>query len=93
MSWFDDFQVRLGQIGTKVTDNVESYIVNKATEAVVKVTGGEKGNLSAAQIAAGERGGNVQNALPVIATSPIMQYIPYIAVGAVALLLFKRGRR
>ena len=93
MSWFDDLQTRIGQVGTQITDNVESYIVNKATEAVVKITGGEKGNLNAAQIAAGERGGNVQSALPVIASSSFTQYLPYVAVGLAALLIFKRGRR
>ena len=93
MSWYDDFSTRIGQIGTKVTDNVESYIVNKASEAVVKITGGEKGNLNAQQIADGQRGGNVQSALPVLATSNFTQYLPYVAAGLAALLIFKRGRK
>lgn len=56
MAFIDDLQARLQQSVQNVGNDINSYIQNRLTDAVVKVGEPPKGNQTAAQVAAGQTG-------------------------------------
>lgn len=96
MGLFDDVkaqaQTAIGQLGS----NVQDYIKSNVTAAFVKVAEPPKGNLTPAQIAAGQTGATPPVATPMSvaqnAASTMMPYLPIIA-GIVVLALVLKKRR
>jgi hypothetical protein len=100
MGWMDDFSMRIGQIGTGVRDrinrDINDYVENRAVDDLVKIGRAATGNLSAAEIEAGQRGAPapIAPAASMTAGFSVSPYLIAAAVGLTAvLLLSKKSRR
>lgn len=99
MGFLDDLQVRVTQAVEKNSDNINNFLADKVGDLFVKVSKPKTGNLSAAQIQAGQRGGDVpgENQAIVVPAAPISMnakyLIPAIAALAAAAFLFSGSRR
>jgi hypothetical protein len=100
MGWFDDLRTRVEELqDTNLGSTISDYIENRVVDAVVKIGPQPTGNLSAAQIAAGQRGGTAPvvatpvSAVPPSQQSQLMKYLPFVAIGLVAVLVLKRKSR
>jgi hypothetical protein len=113
MGWLDDLatraqqaaQERLGDIGSNITSYIEGQIAG--ADPTVKVGAAPTGNLSAAQIAAGQRGGTAPTAAAAAPASAsqnagvagmlggfdAQKLLPVVAIGALAFIMFSRRRR
>ena len=56
MAFIDDLEARLKQSTQNIGNDINSYIQNRLTDAVVKIGEPPKGNLTAQQIAQGQTG-------------------------------------
>ena len=103
MGWFDDLRARAEQSLDSVGSDITDFVKTRVTDAVVKVGEPQKGNQSAAQLAAGQAGGQsgiagpnasadqIQNASQASQIgSQFMKYLPLIAVAGLAVVLFSR---
>lgn len=54
MNFFDDLKTRVEQAGQQIEKDINSYISNNITEPLVKVGQAATGNLSEAEIRAGQ---------------------------------------
>lgn len=88
MSWFDDLRARADESLNSVSGDIQDYLKTRITEAVVKVGEPPKGNLSAAQIAAGQTGAPTPSRAMPAAVSDYAKFLPLIAVAAVAYFAF-----
>lgn len=105
MGFFDDLKVRAEQSVNIVSNDINTYIQTRLTDAVVKVGEAPKGNLSAAQIAAGQTGQTASVAAPSGASvqnssqasqlsSGIQQYLLPIALAVgISFFLFSKKSR
>lgn len=108
MGWMDDLQVRAEQAVQSVQTDVTTYFSTRAKEELVKVVAPPTGNLSAEEIAAGQRGGpsgltapsgapasNAVSAGQVGASmmSSASQYLPWLAIAGLAYVIFARKSR
>lgn len=109
MGWYDDLQARVDAAGSQALQSINTYLIGAGTKELVKVAGtSQGGNLTAAQIAAGQFGGTMAQAAPqstlsqnqnAISASQIMPAIKnnmLLIAGAAVLgyvLLSKRSRR
>ena len=97
--WLDDLGVRVDQFReTELGQSIGDYLNARVVDAVVQIAPPKTGNLSAEQIAAGQRGGTAATAAPqsgvaVVMANPVMKYLPYVAVGVAAYLLLKKKSR
>lgn len=65
MGWFDDIQARVSQAGDQALKDVNTYLIGATTQATVKIAqNSQGGNLTAAQLAAGQFGGALAQAPP-----------------------------
>lgn len=89
MSFLDDLRVRAEQSFNSVSGDINDYLKNRITDAVVKVGEPPKGNLSAAQIAQGQTGAPAaaQQIIPP-AVANYAKFLPIIAIGAIAYFAF-----
>lgn len=107
MSWVDDLQARAEQSIRNATNSIGDYLDNRVSDAVVIKGDGQNGNLSALQIAQGQRGGQagqagpkappnaLQNAIQASGFVPeaVAPYVPMIlAAGALFLVFRRKGR-
>lgn len=94
MNFFDDLKTRVEQAGQQIEKDINSYISNNITEPLVKVGQAATGNLSDAQIKAGQTGGAapIVSAQAVQAAGMSMGMLALIAVGAYFLFFSKKGR-
>lgn len=105
MGFFDDLQARADESLNQLKGDVTSYLENRVMSAVVKVGEPAKGNLSAAQIAAGQTGGpapiappsggNVQNSSQASQISMgLQQYIlPLVLAVGIGFIVFSKKSR
>lgn len=107
MGWFDDLSTRAQQAGDSALKDVNTYLAGRVVDATVQVAAAQTGNLTAAQLAAGQRGGQGPMAGPAT-TSPFLQnasqasqiagqaamnYGPYLLVAIAAWFLIGKSRR
>jgi len=59
LQWLDDLTTRVDQIKERLPEGIQTYLGSRLTEEFVKVTGGEKGNQTALDIANGKFGQGV----------------------------------
>lgn len=106
MGFFDDLQARADQSLNQLKGDVTSYLESRVMSAVVKVGEPAKGNLTAAQIAAGQTGapepiappsggGSVQNSSQASQISMgLQQYaLPLILALGIGFLVFSKKSR
>jgi succinyl-CoA synthetase beta subunit len=106
MSWIDDLKTRAEQAVSNVQKDIGTYLQERVIEPVIKVGDPQGGNLTAAQIAAGARGGQggipasnqpasaLMNANPLANVSAsLMQYLPLLILAGAAVMIFKKGRK
>ena len=101
MGWFDDLQARVEEFqDTNLGSTISDYIENRVVDAVVKIGPQPTGNLSASQIAQGQRGGTppvvqspVASVAPSMQSSSVMKYLPFVAIGLIAVLLLQKKSR
>ena len=97
MSWQDDLSARVEAATKNIGNDIQSYIKARVVDPVVKIGEPAKGNLSAAELAAGARGENpdatiASDAMP--ASGDMMKYaIPIVAVVVLGYFLLKSKRR
>lgn len=95
MGLFDSIQSGAKDAFSALGSNVEAYIKSNVTAALVKVGEPPKGNLTPAQIAAGQTGQPPPVATPASvmqnAASSMMPYLPII-LGAAALIYVMKKR-
>lgn len=100
MGWFDDLQARVSDFqDTSLGGSISDYLESRVVDAVVKIGDQPTGNLSAAQIAAGQRGGTA----PVVAPAPVAimpsshmdfaKYLPFILLGTAAYFLIQKQKK
>ena len=102
MGWLDDLGSRIQQASENIINDVGDYFTERVVDPVVKVGEPQRGNLSAAQIAAGEYGGapvgaparasasQLQNAAQASQIgNQFAKYLPLIAIGMVGFLIFR----
>lgn len=96
MNFFDDLKTRVEQAGQQVEKDVNAYISNNITEPLVKVGQAATGNLSDAQIKAGQTGqAQTASVLPAaVAANPKMSFavMAMIGLGAYFLFFSKKSR-
>ena len=103
MSWVDDLRSRAEQAFEDVGIDINAYLKKRESDAVMKILE-PTGNLSQAQLDAGQRGGTAATAAPSGAngnnamvagqiTESFMKYLPFIAIGAITFLLIGKKRR
>lgn len=56
MGWMDDLTARAKQYYDEGIKDINTYLGGRAVDEVVKIAAAQTGNLTAAQLAAGERG-------------------------------------
>ena len=107
MSWVDDLQARAEQSIRNATNSIGDYLDNRVSDAVVVKSAGQNGNLSALEIAQGQRGGQagqagpkaapnaLQNAIQASGFVPevVAPYVPMILAAAALYLVFSRKGR
>lgn len=105
-SWLDDLQARVEQATSGIVTDINAYINTRVVEPVVKIGQPQSGNLTAAQIAAGQKGTPapiaapkaqakaVQNAVQAsqLAENDWIQYAPILIAGIGAFFFFKKSR-
>lgn len=101
MSWQDDLETRLQQSIQNVGNDINAYIQARVVDPVVKIGQPAQGNLSAAQIAAGQRGQNPDASIEKDIGSPsdingngsMMKWVvPVVAISVVAYFLLGKKR-
>jgi len=96
MGLFDDIKASASSAVSQLGSNVQDYIKTNVTQALVKVGEPPKGNLTPAQIAAGQTGSTppVATAASVVqnAASSMMPYLPILAGAALLILVLKKRR-
>ncbi len=108
MSWIDDLQTKVEQATSGIVTDINTYINQRVVAPVIKIAQPQTGNLSAAQIAAGQKGGPVPIAAAVSSPSSLQNAasasqvssgtamaisVPVLlALGVGAFFLMKKGR-
>lgn len=107
MSWFDDLQARVNEaIPEGIRNDIGSYLQARVVDPVIKIGQPQTGNLSAAEIAAGARGGvqpvapaqpqpvPVSMAASMVSPEKLKIWLPLAAVGLAAWVVLgsKRAR-
>lgn len=98
MGWMDDLKMRAEQAFDDAKGGLQDYLAKSGAEAVVKIAAPRTGNLSAAQIAAGQRGAPpamqppVQVAKPVAMQAAAISKPILLAIGVGAYFLLQRRR-
>lgn len=94
MSYFDDFRMRVEQAGQQFGNDLESYINSNIIQPAVRIGQAATGNLSEAQIKAG------QTAAPPPIANPANQIVSgglglvsILAIGTIAYLLLSKKSR
>lgn len=105
--WIDDLKARAEQSLSNATNSIANYLDSRVADAVVVKGQGQKGNLSALEIAQGARGGQapladakapmseLANAIQAsgFSAQSVMSIAPFlIAAGALFLVFRKKGR-
>lgn len=96
MGLFDSIQSSAKDAFSALGSNVEAYIKTNVTQALVKVGEPPKGNLTPAQIAAGQTGQPPPMATPAsMVQSAAMNVMPYLPIllGVAALAYVMKKRR
>lgn len=101
MGWFDDLQARVSDFqDTDLGNTISDYVSNRVVDAVVKIGDQPTGNLTAAQIQGGARGGTapvvaspVATMIPSSSSSAMMKILPFMALGLVAYLVLQKKSR
>lgn len=97
MSLFDDLKKQGEAAVSQLGSNVQDYIKSNVTAAFVRVGEPPKGNLTPAQIAAGQTGSTPPVVTPASmvqsAMGSVMPYLPILlGAGVLALVLLKKRR-
>lgn len=87
MAFIDDLEARLKQSTQNIGNDINSYIQNRLTDAVVKIGEPPKGNLSAAQLAQGQTGQGQAIAPAASVVSSRMDFKKLLIPGAIVLAL------
>jgi hypothetical protein len=97
MSFWDDIGAKIKEgadnVVKDVQTNVNQYFQQRLIDPLVKIGEPAKGNLTAAEIAAGERG--APPPIAAAASAPVIQqnlmmYLPIVAIAVGALILIKK---
>jgi hypothetical protein len=105
MSFWDDMQVQVESLGSKVASTASDFISSNVSAAAIRVGPAPTGNLTAEQLAAGQRGSSTNQNAPASTQDPnwLMRAgsvsvggynVPILALAAAAgaIWYFKRRR-
>ncbi len=99
MAWIDDIQTRLEQSVNNQFNDINSYLKSRVTDVVVKIGEPPKGNLTTAQVEAGQTGQTPPVAAPAGGVQNVIQnqlsqfMLPLLVVAAVGFFMFSKKSR
>lgn len=94
MNFFDDFRTRLEQAGQNFGNDLKSYIESNIVQPAVRIGQAATGNLSEAQIRAGQTASAPPMAAPQSqVVSGGIGIVSILAIGALAYLLLAKKSR
>lgn len=94
MNYFDDLKMRLEQAGQNFGNDLKNYFESNIVEPAVKIGQAATGNLTEAQIKAGQTGSAPKIADPQAqVVSGGIGLVSILAIGAIAYLLLSKKSR